>query len=320
MHVKATRFQRILVPVHALHPEGYAVRLAIDLARRHHGEIFLVLKNIERSVSADHKYFWLLAEDEDASRTADVKSFELHSGDLNELEIPVHHAHVDNQPIEPGIVEYAANNEIDLIVMETYGHRSLGRFVFGGTAGEVVRWSRCPVLTVRKQFKTSSDVSVQRILVPVDFSGYSRDAIRLANSLVKLYEASIQLLYVHEERPLPVFDDSGPSGTTVLKTQEDKDNLARKALQTLYSTSDQTAVPASYHVRRGHVSKEILDFATSQAPDLIIISSHGLTDNSDFTLGNVAEKVVRHARCPVLTLKASHEPASEPGDQVDSAV
>ncbi len=337
-----------------MRPGGYALDFAIDLALRHDGEIFLLLKNISQSESSEQKYFWLLAEDEDASRAAsadagadlvqidvvddvmndvvsevvdDVVSEvvgevagEVANNVVSEVEMPFHRAHLEGRPIAPAILEYAANNQIDLIVMETYGHRSLGRLVFGGTAEEVVRWSKCPVLAVRKQASSASQFSLQHILVPVDFSRYSRDAHRVARDLAVLYEASIQLLFVYEERPLPLFDKAEPSGVTSLNSREDTDEFAAEALKNLHDQLDEVEVPVSYHVRRGHVSKEILDFAATQACDLIITTSHGLTDNSDFTLGSVAEKVIRRARCPVLTLKASHQSVPESAESSDAAV
>lgn len=270
-----------------------------------------------------------MAEDEDASRaaTADAGADLVETGgsndavnnvlndDLNEVidkvlnkdAIPVHRAHLDAQLIAPAILGYAANNRIDLIVMETFGHRSVGRFVFGGTAGEVVRWSKCPVLTVRKQASSSSPFSLQRLLVPVYFSKYSTDALRVARNLAVEYEASTQLLFVYEERPLPLFITTGPSGKTGFKTEVEAKELAVEALKNLHNQLEGAEIPVSYHVRRGQVSSEILEFAASQASDLIITTSHGLTDNPDFTLGSVAEKATRRARCPVLTLKASHQ-------------
>jgi len=314
------RFQKILVPVRTPDASGRAARVATDLARRLHGELFLILECLDRSVSSEQTYFWMMAEDEDSSRTAtaDATAIESKSGDLNEIGIPVHRAHLTDQPVAPGIVEYAANNKIDLIVLETYRHRSLGRFVFGGIVGEIVRWSTCPVLTVRKQSSGSSEISFQRILVPVDFSAHSICTLRAAITLAGLYGASIQLIYVHEERPIPGFMISGSSGTTVVDTHENQEERITDALRALFDKDGSESVPVSYHAKHGHVSKEVLDFSVGDESDLIVISSHGLTDNPDFTLGSVAEKVVRRARCPVLTLKARHSPVLKPGGQSSS--
>ena len=297
------RFQKILVPLQTVRPDGHALEFANDLAERHDGEIFLLLTNIAHSESSEQKYFWLMAEDEDAARAASADRAR------------IHRAHLDEAPIAPGILDYSANNEIDLIVMETYGHRSLGRFVFGGTAGEVVRWSECPVLTVRKQKSISDPLSLQRLLVPVDFSRYSIGALREARDLAREYEASIQLLFVYEERPRPLFDKAGPSGATPQKMQKDAEVFARGALKDLYGQLEGAEVPVSFRVRRGHVSKEILDFAATQSSDMLITTSHGLTDNPDFSLGSVAEKITRRARCPVLTLKARHASVPESAEQ-----
>ena len=58
-----------------------------------------------------------------------------------------------------------------------------------------------------------------------------------------------------------------------------------------------------YHVRNGDPFERILDSSEDFATDLIVLATHGRTGIKRLVIGNVAEKVVRHARCPVLTLK-----------------
>jgi nucleotide-binding universal stress UspA family protein len=91
----------------------------------------------------------------------------------------------------PAILEYADDNNIDLIVMGTNGRRGIGHLLLGSIAEEVVRLSSCPVLTVRETEKPRSIDKVSNILVPVDFSEHSRNALAYASQLAKCYDAKI---------------------------------------------------------------------------------------------------------------------------------
>jgi nucleotide-binding universal stress UspA family protein len=58
-----------------------------------------------------------------------------------------------------------------------------------------------------------------------------------------------------------------------------------------------------YHIRQGDPFENILDASEDFLTDLIVLATHGRTGIKRLVIGNVAEKVVRHARCPVLTVK-----------------
>lgn len=117
------RFQKILVPVRTPDASGSAAQVATDLARRLRVELFLVLEYLDQSVSSEQRYSWIMAGDEDSSRTAtaDATALESKSGDPNELRIPVHGAHLTDNPA----------------------------FTLGSVAEKVVRRARYPVFTLK---------------------------------------------------------------------------------------------------------------------------------------------------------------------------
>jgi len=109
------------------------------------------------------------------------------------------------------IMEYANENDIDLIVMGTHGRRGLEHFLLGSVAEEVVRTAGCPVMTIREQEHPQEPEAIERILVPIDFSDPSKQALRYAQELANTYQAKLQLLHVVEETLHPAFYVTGKS-------------------------------------------------------------------------------------------------------------
>ena len=205
----------------------------------------------------------------------------------------------------PAILRYADEEEIDLIALGTHGRRGPSRVLLGSVAEEVVRRADAPVLTVRGKNEGGRATPVgllDRILVPVDFSDYSREALRAAAEWARLYNAQLHTLHVVEETPHPAFYMGGVRSVYDVEPDLDekvKAKLGEFADETIGARDDVEA-----HVRTGAAASEIAEFVESNSVDLVALSTHGRTGLERFLLGSVAEKVVRHVRCPVLTVKA----------------
>jgi nucleotide-binding universal stress UspA family protein len=152
----------------------------------------------------------------------------------------------------------------------------------------------------------------QKILVPVDFALHSAEAMRRAVDLAQHYSASLTLVYVYE--PL---DYVLPEGYA-LYTPDQVGRLMEDFRERLRaSVRDVEAMGFSHidsQVLTGPASVEIVDFAQDKGFDLIVMGTHGRKGLSHFLMGSVAERVLRTAHCPVLTVKAPEEaPASSRG-------
>lgn len=198
------------------------------------------------------------------------------------------------------IIAYSKVHDIDLIVMGTHGRTGPKRLLIGSTAERVVRLSQCPVLTLRSDADTYNPVQLSRILVPVDFSDYSPEAIQYAAELSKAHGAHITLLNVVEEAVLPTVYGVEPVS---IYNAEHILNSNEGALQKLNKQYLMGHPDADTKVIIGHASTSITDFAKNDKTDLIVIPTHGLTGIKRFLLGSVAEHVTRHAPCAVLTVK-----------------
>jgi nucleotide-binding universal stress UspA family protein len=148
--------------------------------------------------------------------------------------------------------------------------------------------------------------AIARILVPVDFSPHSDRAVEYAVSMAKLFGASVELLHVVEDP----FESGGWGSEMYLA---DLDGVrgraldeARTRLERCRSTLQAGDVPTLATVRLGHVANSIVEYAKSVPADLIVMGTHGRTGFAHFIIGSVAERVVRLASCPVLTVGGPH--------------
>jgi nucleotide-binding universal stress UspA family protein len=200
------------------------------------------------------------------------------------------------------ILDYAGRNDIDLVVMGTHGRRGARRFLLGSIAEKVVKLARCPVLTVRDPGDEPLEHELRRILVPLDFSNHSSNALRHARELAVEDGASIQLLHVVEEPPLPYF--YGPGSAPASSGRASLRARARAEMRRLIRTAPGPEADIEIHVMRGSSALDIARFARENGSDLVVIATHGLSSLWQFVMGSVAETVVRTAPCPVLTVKA----------------
>lgn len=144
---------------------------------------------------------------------------------------------------------------------------------------------------------------IQYILVPIDFSEPSRKALDYAVPFARQFGAKLTLLHVVEPVAAPDFANSFP-----LMVENDKITAACKAqLQLLIKQKAiEPKLVEKTLVRQGRSFHEISEAARTLKVDLIIIATHGYTGLKHAFLGSTAERVVRHAPCPVLVVR-EHE-------------
>ena len=147
-------------------------------------------------------------------------------------------------------------------------------------------------------------IKIDRVLVPTDFSPSAMEAVRYASNLAATFSAELHLLHVMDH----AFDYSGYglSPEVILEMQ-----------QQLRSTVDEQMALAEKELGEGVVVKQhdaegvawrhIVDLATELDIDVIVMGTRGNTGLKHFWLGSTAERVVREAPCPVLTVRCRDE-------------
>ena len=139
----------------------------------------------------------------------------------------------------------------------------------------------------------------KEVVCPLDFSADSLVALDYAADFAKQNEGQLILLHVVDN---PLTDLYGPRGQNFYAEVEHALEKSKELLADAARTHA-TDVPCEIVVKRGNPYEEILDLATSQQMDVVVMSTHGRTGPQRLIIGSVAEKVVRSAPCPVLTVR-----------------
>jgi nucleotide-binding universal stress UspA family protein len=142
---------------------------------------------------------------------------------------------------------------------------------------------------------------IRRILVPIDFSEHSRDALRYAVDLGSIFDAELVLVYVVEAMGYPA--DLGYGQVAIPQIEHDLSERGGAELKRLAEKYVGGKLAVKFHVPAGRPFVEIIRAAREFEADMIIIATHGHTGVEHILFGSTAEKVVRKAPCPVLVVR-----------------
>ncbi len=306
------RVRRILWPTDFSECAGAALDHAVRMASRHHAALELlhvaVLSEEDPFLPPDR-----LPDREQVQRrlrqiAAREKTRQILVNTAAPIEIGRHQRRAKTAAAE--ILRFAAEKGVDLIVIGGHGQRGFRRYFLGRVAEEVVRLAACPVLTVREpvDWQVSSGraggAPCGPLVVPIDFSRHSAAALRAAKGLAVVHGGRLDLVHVVEPVTGP-----RPAGAGDASTDRIEDRLATFADEVL----GRPKVEFRLEVIEGIAAPSITAHAEGSRADLILIATHGLTGLRQFLLGSVTEKVVRTARCPVLTIKGPRVPDAHEG-------
>lgn len=145
-------------------------------------------------------------------------------------------------------------------------------------------------------------ITIRNILAPTDFSKHSDSAVKYACGLAEAFGAKLHLLHVLAE-VLPVGPD--PMLTPVLPPEyyHETEEGTREALAKLIDPTWGKPAAVETSVAWGSPVDVIVNWSGKPEIDLVVIATHGRTGLSHVLLGSVAERIVREARCPVLTVR-----------------
>ena len=141
---------------------------------------------------------------------------------------------------------------------------------------------------------------IKSIMVPIDFSDYSKGALRYAAQFAKQFNSKIYLIYVVEPMIYPA--DFSMGQVAIPSSDIDLTTRAEEELNKLASEIGNDLVVETI-IKTGKPFVEINETAGEKGIDLIIIATHGHTGVEHLLFGSTAEKVVRKAPCPVLALR-----------------
>lgn len=142
-------------------------------------------------------------------------------------------------------------------------------------------------------------IKLKKILLPVDFSDRSRYAMRYAMRFAEQFNAKLVLLHVVEM----TYVGAEPGFVNLVELEQELIESRRTQLDEMVEKDVRGKVPAEAIVKPGRAFQVINETAEDVGADLIVISTHGYTGLKHVLMGSTAERVVRHASCPVLTVR-----------------
>ncbi|MBA4250305.1 MAG: universal stress protein [Chlorobiaceae bacterium] len=145
------------------------------------------------------------------------------------------------------------------------------------------------------------NLTIKKIIVPVDFSDFSKSALKYSVQFAKNFSSELIITYVIEPIIYPPDFSMGQIALPSVNLQMDE--RAKEELEKLVKIEIGEEVPVRIVIRTGKPFVEIIELAREEEADLIIISSHGHSGVEYILFGSTADKVVRKAPCPVLTLR-----------------
>jgi len=144
-------------------------------------------------------------------------------------------------------------------------------------------------------------IQIKRLLTPTDFSDFSKQALHYAVEFARSFRAELHLVNVVEPYAYPA-DMFGQVGMV------DVENALEKAAHEEIANWQKNNIPEGITsvaaVLHGRPFSEIIRYAQEHQIDLLIMGTHGHSGIDHFLLGSTAEKVIRKAPCPVLTVRA----------------
>jgi len=155
---------------------------------------------------------------------------------------------------------------------------------------------------------------IKKILVPTDFSEASKESLRYACTLADALHASLHIIHVNQNPYVPggFLDFYVPPPGFF----EEAERATSRDLEALLTAEEKTRYGATLVHRTGAPAYEILDYLREQGDiDLAVMATHGRGGAARLMMGSVADKIVRAAPCPVLTIRA----AVAPGEHANQA-
>ena len=212
------------------------------------------------------------------------------------------------------IVEASRALRSDLILMPTHAYTGLKRALYGSTAEHVMRHAACPVCTIRNEVLPGAAGAMLTgrrgwdILVPVDFSECSRQALRFAGALARQIGGRLTLFHVVELSELHV-----SAAVLELRLAQARHRVdAEEKLAAWAAEHLPASVPVKTLVRVGAPSLELIERGIQWlGSDLIVMGTHEYSWMRRLFEGGGAEHIARLAPCPVISV---HSPSNADGE------
>jgi len=191
------------------------------------------------------------------------------------------------------------------IVAGVRGQTDFTRLVIGSTVDRIVRASHVPVIAVHPEDEAPPQ-TIATVIVGVDFSEESSLAISAAVRVLRQCAEGGRLVLVHACHT-PIAYEPYAMNVAVADLVAESEAEARRQLERLAAPLCSESFKVEVQAREGYPASVVCQVAEENGAELIFVGTHGRTGAGRLFLGSVAERVLHHAKCPVVTI---HQPAA----------
>ncbi|MCX7835062.1 MAG: universal stress protein [bacterium] len=201
------------------------------------------------------------------------------------------------------IIQACTTNNPTLLIMSTHGRHPLAKWMLGSITEQVMRHTPTPVILVPCNTKQQVPNLIKVILVGIDFSLPSRQALNWAKYISKQCDGEIHILHTIESGVFQGTPFEFPSLQNLVP------NAEQTILEAFKNFDSNIPIPtlSHHHVLTGIASKEMVALAEQLNAQLLVIGPHGSGGMRELLLGSTTERVVRMSPCPVFIAKNSPE-------------
>jgi len=205
------------------------------------------------------------------------------------------------------ILDMIRETNADLCAIGTRGFADFTGRMLASTTARVLRDADVPLLTVNDNYmkRVSPWIGFGKVLYPLDFSDSSMTGMHYAEDLAEQFGGSLEVVHV----VAPIRDVVMPTIDGDLNLPKDLHYQVRVKLEARLSDAAHTIkkVPAAWKlIEDNKPGSGVMEYADTSEADLLVIPSIGRDSVRHTVLGSVTEHVIKHARCPVLTIRSTH--------------
>lgn len=302
------RIKKILIPVDFSEFSEIALKYALLWGEAFSAELTLLHVN---TLFHEHFEYDMLIEryreEIDQQETQIRKWMREHDLHVGRSKVRLNFEVLRSRSAAGSILDFITEEKFDLVVMGTHGRTGARHLFLGSVAEKVARLSPVPVFTTHKDMEIRG---IRRILVPVDFSDFSKTLVNSALEIGRVFDARVHLLHVLERLTVTSFRWMSENVWPYFRMDEDLRGRVTGMLRDLVGIPDDPRLVYDV-VKAPHAYEAVVNYAGSQGVDLIVMGTRGFSKFDYFWLwGSTAERVLRLAPCPVLTERVGVEEAA----------
>ena len=285
MSIPARLYTRVLVLLDGSATAEFAIRFGADLASKHQAD--LALLHLRRASPTTD------AETDAATAAADAQTYleraRKAAQSYGVASVSTHTLAAAN--LHEALSTFIDAERVSIVVTSTQGRTNMMRWIFGSGVEKALSRFPVPLLLVRPMY--------QKVIVPLDGSGWSESAIPQASEIARIHDAELILLHVYQPKGGDYADQWALAGHQQIADQAYEQ--VRDRLIALRNQLRQEGVRArEVLIRANNPAQAICEFVESEdGISLVVMSTHGRTGLARWLMGSVAQKVIQNGRCPV---------------------